>query len=172
VASIEHGSFVDEAGARMMLQKGTFLVPTLSAGEMVEGAARRGRLTGLRAEKALAAAEAMRKGTRLAVRMGVPVALGTDAGVGDHGTNAREFRLMVEWAGLTPTQALVAGTSNAAKLLGWQDRVGTLAAGRFADVVAVPGDPTRDVTATERVAFVMKGGVVHLGPGGAQTAVR
>jgi imidazolonepropionase-like amidohydrolase len=172
VASIEHGSFVDEAGARMMLQKGTVLVPTLSAGEMVEGAARRGRLTGLRAEKALAAAEAMRKGTRLAVRMGVPLALGTDAGVGDHGTNAREFRLMVEWAGLTPTQALVAGTSNAAKLLGWQDRVGTLAAGRFADVVAVPGDPTQDVTATERVAFVMKNGVVHLGPGGAQTATR
>ena len=172
VASIEHGSFVDEAGARMMLQKGTVLVPTLSAGEMVEGAARRGRLTGLRAEKALAAAEAMRKGTRLAVRMGVPLALGTDAGVGDHGTNAREFRLMVEWAGLTPTQALVAGTSNAAKLLGWQDRVGTLAAGRFADVVAVPGDPTQDVTATERVAFVMKNGVVHVGPGGAQTATR
>ncbi|MDF1504269.1 amidohydrolase family protein, partial [Roseisolibacter sp. H3M3-2] len=172
VASIEHGSFVDEAGARMMLQKGTYLVPTLSAGEMVEGAARRGRLTGLRAEKALAAAEAMRKGTRLAVRLGVPIALGTDAGVGDHGTNAREFRLMVEWAGLTPTQALVAGTSGAAKLLGWQDRVGTLAAGRLADVVAVPGDPTQDVTATERVAFVMKNGVVHLGPGAAQTANR
>jgi imidazolonepropionase-like amidohydrolase len=172
VASIEHGSFLDEAGARMMLQKGTYLVPTLVAGETVEGYVKRGRLTGLRAEKALAAAEAMRKGTRLAVRLGIPIALGTDAGVGDHGTNAREFRLMVEWAGLTPTQALVAGTSNAAKLLGWQERIGTLAAGKLADIVAVPGDPTQDVTATERVAFVMKNGVVHRGPAGSQTATR
>ena len=172
VASIEHGSFLDEAAARMMLQKGTVLVPTLVAGETVEGYARRGRLTGLRAEKALAAAEAMRRGTKLAVRLGVPIALGTDAGVGDHGTNAREFRLLVEWAGLTPTQALVAGTASAAKLLGWQERIGTLAAGRLADIVAVPGDPTRDVTATERVLFVMKNGVVHRGPAGAQTATR
>ena len=161
VASIEHGSFLDEAGAREMARRGTVLVPTLSAGEVVEGAARRGRLTGLRAEKALAAGAAMRRGTRLAVRLGVPIALGTDAGVGDHGTNAREFRLMVEWGGLTPAQALAAGTATAARLLGWQDRVGTLAAGRYADVVAVPGDPTQDVTLTERVTFVMKGGVVH-----------
>jgi imidazolonepropionase-like amidohydrolase len=172
VASIEHGSFLDEAGARMMLQKGTYLVPTLVAGETVESYVKRGRLTGLRAEKALAAAEAMRKGTRLAVRLGVPIALGTDAGVGDHGTNAREFRLMVEWAGMTPTQALVAGTRNAARLLGWEERVGTLAAGKLADVVAVPGDPTQDVTATERVLFVMKGGMVHRAPDGVATATR
>jgi imidazolonepropionase-like amidohydrolase len=161
VASIEHGSFLDEAGAREMARRGTVLVPTLSAGEVVESAARRGRLTGLRAEKALAAGAAMRRGTRLAARLGVPIALGTDAGVGDHGTNAREFRLMVEWGGLAPAQALAAGTGTAARLLGWQDRVGTLAAGRYADVVAVPGDPTQDVTLTERVTFVMKGGVVH-----------
>ena len=173
VASIEHGSFLDEAGARAMLQHGTFLVPTLSASETVEAAARRGRLTGLRAEKALAAAGAMRRGSRLAVRMGVPIALGTDAGVGEHGANAREFRLMVEWAGMTPTQALVAGTSNAARLLGWQDRIGTLAAGRLADVVAVPGDPTQDVTATERPVLVVKGGVIHRQePGGARAATR
>jgi imidazolonepropionase-like amidohydrolase len=164
VASIEHGSFLDEAGARAMKARGTYLVPTLSAGETVENAARRGRLTGLRAEKALAAAEAMRRGTRLAARLGVPIALGTDAGVGDHGTNAREFRLMVEWGGLTPTQALVAGTSGAARLLGWGDRVGTLAAGRYADIVAVPGDPTQDVTVTERVRFVMKNGAVVKAP--------
>ncbi len=173
VASIEHGSFLDEAGARLMAQRGTALVPTLSAGEAVEVAARRGRLTGLRAEKALAAAAAMRRGTRLAARLGVPIALGTDAGVGDHGANAREFRLMVEWGGLTPARALAAGTGAAARLLGWQDRVGTLAAGRLADVVAVPGDATRDVTATERVSFVMKGGVVYKQNGAAvQTAER
>jgi imidazolonepropionase-like amidohydrolase len=114
----------------------------------------------------------MRRGTRLAARMGVPIALGTDAGVGDHGTNAREFRLLVEWGGLTPTQALVAGTSAAARLLGWSERVGTLAGGRFADVVAVPGDPTQDVTATERVSFVMKGGVVVKGAGALTAAAR
>jgi imidazolonepropionase-like amidohydrolase len=161
VASIEHGSFLDEAGARVMAQKGTVLVPTMVAGEAAENAARSGRLTGLRAEKARAAAAAMRRSTRIAARAGVPIALGTDAGVGEHGANAREFRLLVEWGGLTPAQALAAGTGNAARLLGWQDRVGALAAGRFADVVAVPGDPTRDVTATERVAFVMKGGVIY-----------
>ena len=172
VASIEHGAFLDEAGARLMRQKGTFLVPTLSALEAAEGFVKSGRLTGLRAEKAIAAAAASRRATRLALRVGIPFALGTDAGVGDHGTNAREFRLMVEWAGLTPTQALVAGTANAAKLLGWQERVGTLAAGRLADIVAVPGDPTQDVTATERVLFVMKNGVVHRGPAGAMTATR
>jgi imidazolonepropionase-like amidohydrolase len=92
--------------------------------------------------------------------------------VGRHGQNAEEFGLMVR-AGLTPAQALVAGTLTAARLLGWADRVGTLAAGRMADVVAVPGDPTADVTATQRVAFVMKGGVVYKQGGApAQTAER
>jgi imidazolonepropionase-like amidohydrolase len=76
---------------------------------------------------------------------------------------------MVEWGGMTPTQSLVAGTSNAAKLLGWQDRVGTLAAGKLADIVAVPGDPLQDITVTEHVLFVMKGGKVYKGPPGAMT---
>jgi len=165
VASIEHGSFLDEEAARMMAQRGTFLVPTLMAGETVENAAKSGRLTGLRAEKGLAAARAMRNGIRTAAKNNVPIALGTDAGVGPHGANAREFRLLVEWGGITPMQALVAGTSSGARLLGWQDRVGTLAAGKLADVVAVPGDPLRDITATERVVFVMKGGVVYKQPG-------
>src|SRR5215208_1759470 len=165
VASIEHGSFLDEEAARMMAQRGTFLVPTLMAGETVENAAKSGRLTGLRAEKGLAAARAMRNGIRTAAKNNVPIALGTDAGVGPHGANARELRLLVEWGGITPMQALVAGTSSGARLLGWQDRVGTLAAGKLADVVAVPGDPLRDITATERVVFVMKGGVVYKQPG-------
>jgi imidazolonepropionase-like amidohydrolase len=165
VNSIEHGSFLDAEGARMMAQHGTFLVPTLSAGEFVVGAADRGVLTGLRAEKARAAGAAMRTAIRLAVAAGVPIALGTDAGVGPHGANAHEFTLMHEWGGMTPMQAIVAGTSSAARLLGWQARVGTLAAGRLADVVAVSGDPLQDVRRLETgVVFVMKNGVIAKQP--------
>jgi imidazolonepropionase-like amidohydrolase len=166
VTSIEHGSFLDEEGARMMAQRGTFLVPTLSAGETVVRAADRGVLTGLRAEKARAAGAAMRTAIRRAVAAGVPIALGTDAGVGPHGANGHEFTLMHEWGGLTPMQVIVAGTSSAARLLGWQERVGTLAAGRLADVVAVSGDPLQDVHRLEApgVVFVMKNGVVQKQP--------
>jgi imidazolonepropionase-like amidohydrolase len=165
VSSIEHGSFLDEEGARMMAQRGTYLVPTMMAGEAVERFAKNGVLKGLRAEKALAAGAAMRHATKIAVANHVPIALGTDAGVIPHGTNAREFGLLVEWGGLTPMAALNAGTLNAAKLLGWDARVGSLAAGKLADIVAVPGDPLADIHATERVSFVMKGGVVYKGPG-------
>jgi imidazolonepropionase-like amidohydrolase len=164
VASIEHGSFLDEEGARLMAQRGTYLVATLTAGETVERAARSGRLTGLRAEKALAAASAMRNAIKLARTHGVPIAFGTDAGVGAHGANAREFTLMVEWGGFTPMQAIVAATSSAAKLLGWDARLGTLASGKLADVIAVSGDPLADVTRMDRVSFVMKDGRVYLEP--------
>ena len=170
VASIEHGSFMDAEGARLMAQNGTYYVPTLMAGEAVERAARDGTLKGLRAEKALAAAAAVRNAIKLAKANNVKIALGTDAGVIPHGTNARELRLLVEWGGLTPMEAVVAGTSNAAKLLGWDDRIGTLAAGKLADVIAVPGDITRDVTVAERVIFVMKDGVVYKEPGTPTTA--
>jgi imidazolonepropionase-like amidohydrolase len=161
VASIEHGSFLDDEGARLMAQKGTYLVPTISAGEFTENAAKSGRLTGLRAEKALAAAQGMRNAVHIAMRNGVPIALGTDAGVGEHGANGHEFTLLVTWGGLTPMQAISAGTLSAAKLLGWDKHVGTLTAGKWADVVAVPGDPTRDITVMEHPTFVMKGGVVY-----------
>ena len=165
VTSIEHGSFLDEEGARMMAQRGTWLVPTLSAGEAVMRAADRGVLTGLRAEKARAAGTAMRTAIRRAVAAGVPIALGTDAGVGPHGANGHEFTLMHEWGGMTAMQVIVAGTSGAAKLFGWQERVGTLAPGRLADVVAVSGDPLQDVRRLESgVVFVMKNGVVHKQP--------
>ena len=164
VASIEHGSFLDAEGAQLMAQRGTYLVPTLVAGEAVERFANSGVLTGLRAEKARAAAAAMRNSVKLAVRHRVPIALGTDAGVVPHGSNAREFRLLVEWGGMTPMQAIVAGTSSAAKLLGWERNVGTLEAGKWADVVAVEGDPTRDIGAMERVTFVMKNGVIYRSP--------
>lgn len=163
VSSIEHGSFLDEEGARLMAERGTFLVPTLSAGEAVLKAADSGVLTGLRAEKARAAGRAMRNATRIAMANRVPVALGTDAGVGPHGANGHEFTLMVEWGGMTPLQSIQAGTSNAARLLGLEREIGTLAAGKRADVVAVPGDPTRDIRAMERTVFVMKDGVIHKG---------
>ena len=165
VSSIEHGSFLDDEGARMMAQRGTFLVPTMMAGEAVERFARNGVLTGLRAEKALAAGAAIRKAAKIAFANHVQIALGTDAGVIPHGTNAREFVLMVEWAGMSPMAALNAGTLNGAKLLGWDAKVGSLAAGKLADIVAVPGDPLADIHATERVSFVMKGGVIYKGPG-------
>jgi imidazolonepropionase-like amidohydrolase len=161
VASIEHGAFLDEEGARLMAQHGTYLVPTLSAGEVVEQAAKSGRLKGLRAEKALAAAAAMRNSVRLALRNHVPIALGTDAGVGPHGANGHEFTLMVTWGGLSPIESIAAGTLGGARLLGWDKQIGTLVPGKWADVVAVPGDPTADITVMERPNFVMKGGVIY-----------
>jgi imidazolonepropionase-like amidohydrolase len=164
VASIEHGSFLDEEGAKLMARNGTYLVPTLMAGEAVEIFAKDGTLTGLRAEKAIAAADAMRRAIRLAAANKVPIAFGTDAGVIPHGTNAREFRLMVEWGGLSPITALNAGTIEAAKLFGWEDRVGTLQPGKLADIVAVPGNPLDDIHVTEQVSFVMKNGVVYRKP--------
>ena len=169
VASIEHGSFLDAEGARLMAQRGTYLVPTLMAGEAVERAAKNGVLRGFRAQKALAAAAAMRNAIKLAVANKVPIALGTDAGVMPHGTNGHEFTLMVEWGGMAPMDAIVAGTMSGAKLLGWDKRVGSLTAGKWADVVAVPGDPLRDIRAMERVVFVMKGGAVVKEPGAAGT---
>ena len=161
VASIEHGSFLDEEGARLMVKHGTFLVPTLMAGEAVEKAAKSGVLKGLRAEKAFAAATAMRRGIKIAVANKVPIAFGTDAGVFPHGTNAREFGLLVEWGGLTPMDAIVAATLNGAKLLGWEKNLGTLTSGKWADIVAVPGDPLKDIHNLERPIFVMKNGVIY-----------
>jgi imidazolonepropionase-like amidohydrolase len=160
VASIEHGSFLDEEGARLMKEKGTFLVPTLSAAEAVERAAKSGVLKGLRAEKALAAAASVRRAIKLAVATKVLIALGTDAGVVAHGTNAHEFELMVNWGGMSNMDAIVAGTSNAAKLLGWDNHLGSLTTGKWADIVAVPGDPSKDILALQKVTFVMKNGLV------------
>jgi imidazolonepropionase-like amidohydrolase len=161
VASIEHGSFIDEEGARLMAQRGTFLVPTMMAGEAVERAAKSGILKGQRAEKALAAAAAMRNGIKIAVANKVPIALGTDAGVIPHGTNAREFVLMVEWGGMSPMESIVAGTLNGSKLLGWDKNLGSLTVGKWADIVAVSGDPLIDIHNMQKTVFVMKNGVIY-----------
>jgi imidazolonepropionase-like amidohydrolase len=145
----------------MMKERGTYLVPTLMAGEAVERAAKNGVLKGLRAEKALTAAEHIRKAIRVAVANKVNIALGTDAGVIPHGTNAREFFLMVDWGGMSNMDAIQAGTLNGAKLLGWDKNLGSLESGKWADIVAVKGDPLKDIHAMERPVFVMKNGVVY-----------
>jgi imidazolonepropionase-like amidohydrolase len=103
-----------------------------------------------------------RENFQKAVRAGVKIAYGTDAGVYPHGWNARQFAHMVRW-GMTPMAAIQAATVHAADLLGWSDKVGAIAPGRFADLIAVEGDPTADVTVLEKVAFVMKGGEVYVG---------
>ena len=161
VSSIEHGSFLDEEGVRLMKERGTFLVPTLSAAEAVERAAKTGVLKGLRAEKALAAAAAARHAIKLAVANKIPIALGTDAGVVPHGTNAHEFVLMVQWGGMSNMDAIQAGTLNAARLLGWDKKLGSLRPGKLADIVAVSGDPLRDIESMQKVVFVMKNGVIY-----------
>jgi imidazolonepropionase-like amidohydrolase len=117
-------------------------------------------LKGLRAEKALAAAAAARHAIKLAVANKIPIALGTDAGVVPHGTNAHEFVLMVQWGGMSNMDAIVAGTMNGARLLGWDKRLGSLTPGKWADIVAVSGDPLKDIEVMQKVSFVMKNGVV------------
>ncbi len=161
VASIEHGSFLDEEGAKLMAQKGTYLVPTLMAGETVERLAKSGVLKGFRGEKALAAAAAMRIAIKLAIANRVLIALGTDAGVIPHGTNGHEFTLLVEWGGMRPMDAIVAGTLNAAKLLGYEKTLGSITAGKIADIVAVAGDPLKDIKKMESTVFVMKNGTIY-----------
>ncbi len=161
VASIEHGSFLDEEGAKMMAARGTFLVPTLMAGEAVERLAKSGFLKGLRGEKALAAAAAMRNALKIAIVNKVLIALGTDALVIPHGTNGHEFALMVEWGGMRPLDAITAGTLNGAKLLGLDKTIGSLSVGKLADIVAVSGDPLKDIKKMENAVFVMKNGVIY-----------
>jgi imidazolonepropionase-like amidohydrolase len=161
VSSIEHGSFLDEEGARLMRERGTYLVATLSAAESVESAAKSGVLKGLRASKAMAAAAAVRSAIKLAAANRVQMAVGSDSGVVPHGTNGREFVLLVQWGGLSNMDAIVAGTLNGAKLLGWEKNVGSLTTGKWADIVAVSGDPSKDIQDIQKIAFVMKNGVIY-----------
>jgi imidazolonepropionase-like amidohydrolase len=163
VASIEHGSILDDEVIRLMKERGTYLVPTRMAFDAVVTGARNGTLAPWAAEKALEIEPHARESIARAIRAGVPVAFGTDAGVFPHGTNADEFRLLVE-AGMTPMQAIQSATLHAARLLGQEEALGSLRAGRFADIVAVRGDPLRDVELLKSIDFVMKGGVVQKSP--------
>ncbi|MDP3775369.1 MAG: amidohydrolase family protein [Gemmatimonadales bacterium] len=162
VNSIEHGSFMTEEAARIMVEHGTWLVPTLMAGYSVGGPGNETRLPPWAAAKGRRAWEAMQRGIRVATRAGVRIALGTDAGVYPHGQNGREFELLVQMGGMTPMQAIQAGTMNAATLLGMEHDVGSIEAGKFADIVAVAGDPLADITTLQRPVFVMKGGEVFV----------
>jgi imidazolonepropionase-like amidohydrolase len=158
IDSIEHGSFLDDEAVRMMKERGTYLVPTLMAGEYITRPER--QYPPEIAAKAKAARAARSAAFQRAVKAGVKVAFGTDSGVSPHGRNAEEFALLVDH-GLSPAAALRTATSVGAGLLGLDGRLGTLEAGKEADVIAVPGDPLADIRATERVLFVMRGGKVY-----------
>jgi imidazolonepropionase-like amidohydrolase len=159
VDSIEHGSYIDDAGIAAMREHGTYLVPTLYLGDwMIENAGLTHLPPPLLA-KAQEVIPAARKNIAHAFASGVKVAFGTDAAVYPHGLNAHEFAVMLK-LGLTPLQAIQAATINAADLLGWSGKVGSLEPGAWADIIAVDGDPVKDVTTLERVKFVMKGGEV------------
>lgn len=164
VTSIEHGSLLDDEGVRLMVEHGTWLVPTLMAGEAVGGPDAERRLPAWTYAKGRRAYEGMQHAIRIAVQGGVRIALGTDAGVYPHGQNAREFELLVRMGGMTPMQAIQAGTMNAATLLGMEHDVGSIEAGKFADIVAVNGDPLADITVLQRPVFVMKSGDVVRAP--------
>jgi imidazolonepropionase-like amidohydrolase len=166
VDSIEHGSFMKPETLGIMKKKGTFLTPTLMASEWIMGKLQN-YPPALQA-KAKAATAARSEMFRNAVKLGVRISFGTDAAVFPHGQNAKEFKLMVD-LGMNPVDALKSATANDAELLGISQKVGTLEKGKLADVIAVPGDPTRDITATERVSFVMKEGkIIRQGPPEAQ----
>lgn len=157
VDSIEHGSFMKPETLAMMKKKGTFLTPTLMASEWIMG--KIDNYPPALQAKAKAATAARSDMFRNAVKMGLRISFGTDAAVYPHGQNAKEFKLMVD-LGMKPIDALKSATANDAELLGISQKVGTLEKGKLADVIAVPGDPTMDITATERVSFVMKEGKI------------
>jgi len=161
IDSIEHGSFLDDEALDLMKARGTFLVPTLMAAEGLRERLAKGSYFPPQVEvKARAAIASIRATFQKAVAKKVRIAFGTDAAVYPHGRNAEEFRHMVE-LGMRPVDALKAATSVNAELFGVSDRLGTLEAGKLADIIAVPGDPTQDIRQTERVFFVMKEGVTY-----------
>jgi imidazolonepropionase-like amidohydrolase len=159
VDSIEHGSYIDDAGIAEMKKNGIYLVPTLYLKDWFLANAEKNHVPDFVLAKAKAVMPAARQNIAHAFASGVKVAFGTDAAGYPHGLNAHEFAVMVK-LGLSPLQAIQAATVNAADLLGWTGKVGSLEPGAWADIVAVEGDPTKDVTTLERVKFVMKGGEV------------
>jgi imidazolonepropionase-like amidohydrolase len=163
VASIEHGSLVDDEGIELMRKRGTYLVADIYNGDYI---ATEGRKQGWPEEylrKNDETTDAQRNGFRKAVRAGVKIAFGTDAGVYPHGLNARQLPYMVRY-GMSPMQAVQSATLEAARLIGWDDRIGSLSKGKWADIIAVPGDALADLSSFMEVPFVMKGGVVVKGP--------
>ena len=160
VDSIEHGIFLDDDGIRLMNEHHTFLVPTSYPLFWFEENAPKMHLPPWVTEKAAIIIPAAKKNMAAAFKSGVRVALGTDAGVYPHGQNGGEFWAMVT-LGMSPVEALRAGTVNAADLMGLSDLIGSVSPGRLADIVAVEGNPLNDVSLLRHVQFVMKGGVVY-----------
>ncbi len=157
--SIEHASYIDDQGITMINQRGTYLVTTLYPSDWLHDHLDDIKAPDFIREKEPDVAAAVHKNLRHALNSGLKVAFGTDAGVIPHGQNAHEFASMVS-LGVSPLQAIQAATVNGAVLIGWSERVGILEPGRFADLIAVTGDPLRDITELEHVMFVMKGGIV------------
>jgi imidazolonepropionase-like amidohydrolase len=160
VASIEHGTYMDDEVMRLMKENGTYYVPTIMAGNWV---AEKAKIDGFFPElvrpKAAAIGPIIKETFAKAYEAGVPIVFGTDTGVSAHGDNAQEFALMVE-GGMSPMEAIQSATSVAARFLEIQDTHGSLEAGKQADIIAVPGDPLEDIRVMEDVAFVMKGGKI------------
>ncbi len=160
VHSIEHGVYLDDEAIDLMLEHGTFLVPTMIAPIAVLEAGEEGGMADHAVRKARQVVEAQADSFRRAHKAGVKIAMGTDAGVLPHGTNLRELGLMID-AGMTPMEAIVATTRTAAECLGWQDRLGTLEAGKLADIIVTRTDPLRDISSLQNpdnIVLVIKDG--------------
>jgi imidazolonepropionase-like amidohydrolase len=159
VDSVEHASLIDEEGIRLARERGTFLVMDIYNDDFIlQEGAKVGMLPeSIEKEKTLGRLQ--RENFQKAVRSGARMAFGTDGGVYPHGDNAKQFAYMVQY-GMTPMQAIQSATIQAAELAGWKEKVGSIEAGKFADLIAVSGDPLADVRALESVGFVMKGGAV------------
>jgi len=163
VDSIEHGTYLDDETVALFKKHGTYYVPTILAGKTVADMAKKpGALHPSVREKAAKIGPLIQGAFARAYKGGVKIAFGTDSGVSAHGENAREFGYMVE-AGMPAMDAILSATRNAADLLGAADSVGSIQPGRFADVIAVAGDPLKDISELQRVTFVMKGGRVYKG---------
>jgi imidazolonepropionase-like amidohydrolase len=161
ITTIEHGTLMTEEIMDLMKQKGTFFVPTLTAGKFVgEQAKVPGYYHPLVAPKALAIGPQIQKTFSIAYKRGVKIAFGTDAGVYFHGQNAKEFALMVE-GGMPPIEAIKAATIVNAGILGMSDKIGTIETGKIADIVATDENPLQNIRTLENVTFVMKAGVVY-----------
>ena len=163
IDSIEHGSFIDAAGIAEMKKNGTYLVPTLYLEDwMMEF----GKLPPFYQQKMKDAIAVAKPNIRKAYEAGVKIALGTDAAVYPHGLNGHELEVYVRDLGMTPLAAIQSATVNAADLMNWTDKTGSLDAGKWADIIAVDGDPLKDVKLLQNVKFVMKAGVVYKGGAG------